>query len=194
VKRLLFPLTYWRVKHPVKFWFDIGYPAAFAVLFGSALTFTSLQYNVVGERGLVETFNGLLGILIGFFIAALAAVATFDRPGMDAVMRGEAATLKLPEWTKPLALTRRMYLCLLFGYLTFVTLVAYMTAAVVNVLFARASPDAMGLAPDAYAWARVAFIYLYAFALGHILSHTLLGVYYLAWRAVIVDQQPDESV
>lgn len=177
---------YVRVKHPVKRWYDWWYPITFSALIGSAIAHWPLQFNLVGERGLVETFNGLLGVLIGFFIAALAAVATFDRPGMDEVMRGESPTLTVPYRKEPLALTRRMYLCLLFGYLTLVTLIAFFAFSLANVLFSRADSSLVG--PEAYGFGRTAFIYLYCFVLAHILCHSLLGVHYLSWRAVIADK------
>jgi hypothetical protein len=189
VNRLLTPLAYLNVRHPVKIWYTLIYPLMFAVPLSALLIFAPLDYNVVGERGLIETFNALLALLIGFFIAALAAVASFDRPGMDAAMLGDGATLTLPDRSEPLILTRRMYLCLLFGYLTLATLAAYVVFAVANVVLVSASPTALGLSAAGYAAARGLFIFIYFFAIGHILSHSLLGVYYLAWRTVIFERK-----
>ncbi len=195
MNRLLTPFLYLRVRHPVKWWYDIGYPAIFAGVVGSIINLWPLQFNVLGDRGLVETFNGLLGILIGFFIAALAAVATFDRPGMDSIMRGEAATIRPPGRTDDVPLTRRMYLCLLFGYLTLVTLIAFVGFSLANVMLTRVEAASFGK-PELYGIGRAIFIYVFWFVLGHILSNSLLGVHYLAWRAVIVDpaaSDPDQG-
>ncbi|MFN3464704.1 MAG: hypothetical protein ACK4X1_11580 [Terricaulis sp.] len=95
MNRLLMPLSYLTIKHSVKIWYDLIYPLLFAVPLGSFLALTRLNYNVVGERGLVETFNGLLALLIGFFIAALAAVAMFERKSMDELMLGDVQGAKL---------------------------------------------------------------------------------------------------
>lgn len=189
MNRLLASLSYLRIKHGAKIWFDVIYPLLFAVTVGGFLTRTSLRYDVVGEGGLVDTFNGMLALLVGFFIAALAAVAAFDRPGMDQTMRGDGATLDIRGRGVPLRLTRRMFVGLLFGYLTFVTLTAYLLFSVANVVLADASPQTVGLTVEQYAAARAAFIYAYCFVLGHVASHALLGVYYLCWRIIIVDPE-----
>ncbi|MFN3464705.1 MAG: hypothetical protein ACK4X1_11585 [Terricaulis sp.] len=80
-----------------------------------------------------------------------------------------------------------MFLCLLFGYLTLVTIVSYLAFSIANVVLAQTSPSDLGIAPEWYSLGRSAFIYIYCFALGHIMSHSLLGVYYLAWRTLIIE-------
>ncbi|QGZ94963.1 hypothetical protein [Terricaulis silvestris] len=189
MNRLLTPLVYLKVRHPVKIWYSVIYPIMFSAPLSALLVFAPIEYTVVGDNGLVETFNALLALLIGFFIAALAAVASFDRAGMDAAMLGDGATLSLPDRSEPLVLTRRMYLCLLFGYLTLATLATYIVFAIANVMLASVSPPAVGLSAGTYALARGGFIFVYCFLIGHILSHSLLGVYYLAWRTVIFEKK-----
>ena len=62
----------------------------------------------------------VFAILPGFFIAALAAVSTFNRPEMDEVMSGQAPELKLRtgEHESYVPLTTRMFTTHLFSYLT----------------------------------------------------------------------------
>ncbi len=74
----------------------------------------------------MQLVNGLLQVLIGFFVASLAAVATFQRPGMDENMRGKAPTLQGK------GVTRRQYLCYMFGYLAFMSIAVYFGSGVLE--------------------------------------------------------------
>ncbi|EKF9782201.1 hypothetical protein RV096_003428, partial [Vibrio cholerae] len=95
-----------------------------AALFLFLLSRTSVEIAFVGKSGLVQLVNGLLQVLIGFFVASLAAVATFQRPGMDENMRGKAPTLQGK------GVTRRQYLCYMFGYLAFMSIAVYFGSGV----------------------------------------------------------------
>ncbi|HAS3930571.1 TPA: hypothetical protein I6317_003470, partial [Vibrio cholerae] len=83
IKKLLKPLYYLKIKHEQKLFIDIYLPLMVAALFLFLLSRTSVEIAFVGKSGLVQLVNGLLQVLIGFFVASLAAVATFQRPGMD---------------------------------------------------------------------------------------------------------------
>src|SRR5258706_8987546 len=76
---------------------------------------------------MVPAFTDLLQVLTGFYIASLAAVATFNKPGLDDPMAGDPPTLREDycaiTTVKPL--TRRRFLCLLFGYLSWLSLFLY---------------------------------------------------------------------
>ena len=88
MRRLSHSLSYLQIRHPAKWRYDFLYPALAAVLIGSVIILAGPNLNMAGERGVLDQLNGLLGILVGFFIAALAAVSTFDRPSMDDPMPG----------------------------------------------------------------------------------------------------------
>lgn len=187
MKRLLTAWIYYlRIRHPAKRAYDLDYPVAFAIIVGSVLLLWPHPVVILGQNGVVATFNGLLGILIGFYIAALAAVATFQRPEMDEVMRGTPPTLPLPDRSEPMPLTRRLFLCLLFGHLTLVALLGFVVFALANALFVDvATPGSLPALPAA---ARFGFVYFHSLVIGHILSVTLFGVHYLAWRGLIADK------
>ena len=183
MNELFTPLLFLRVKHAVKPFYDVVYPLVFAVAAGSIILWWPHEFALVGQDSLVQALNSLIGILIGFYIAALAAVATFDRPEMDELMKGDPATLDLPGRDTPLLLTRRIFLTLLFGHLTLVSIMVFVAFSCANVMLAQVHVDD----GSGYGLARAAFVYVYCFLIGHILSESLLGVYYLAWRAVIFD-------
>lgn len=111
--QLFTALGYLRINLKGKLYFDWGYPFLAALLFTSAIYVFDIDVRFFGEGGLVTTATNLFGILIGFFITALAAVATFSNRSVDKTLNGHGAYIGGEE------LTRRQFLCLLFGYLTF---------------------------------------------------------------------------
>ena len=126
MKILITPLNYMKISHENKFALDIVIPFFISILVCFFFYYLSYE-NMIGDNSIIYRINSILGILIGFFIASLAAVSTFDRPEMDNIMEGIPPTLhKLP-------LTRRQFLCYLFGYLSFVTINIILISDTMNV-------------------------------------------------------------
>ncbi|MGL5076636.1 MAG: hypothetical protein ACRDBG_12550, partial [Waterburya sp.] len=133
---LLRPLDYLRIKHPSKWLYDLGLPLILSILFTGFLVVLPVQIEILGESGLVVIFTSLLQILTGFYIASLAAVATFDREIMDSVMAGDPTVLskKVKGKMEHEVLTRRRFLSLMFGYLSLLSFLLYFFGAFVNLL------------------------------------------------------------
>ena len=97
----------------------VGFVAVFIVL--------SPHVNILGEGGLVGSINSAISFLIGFYIAALAAVATFENKNLDKEIAGEPAKLTYYQagkfWQEKL--TRRKFLSFLFGYCSFMSIVLF---------------------------------------------------------------------
>lgn len=181
MRRLSHSLSYLQIRHPAKWRYDFLYPAIIGIVLGSIILLAGPKLNMSGERGVLDQLNSLLGILVGFFIAALAAVATFDRPSMDDPMPGIVPTMRVNEKgaSYDVPLSRRIFLSQLFGYLTVASLVVFALGAVGQL---SASTLQSALMPKAYNWGRIVFVYLYAFGLANVLINTLLGVFYLSFR------------
>lgn len=130
---------------------------------------------------LLDRSSDLLSILTGFFVAALAAIATFGGDEMDKAMPGTASmTLRDPlRPGAPEILSRRRFLCFLFGYLAFISLGIYIAG------FAFGAFQALVIVkyfPGQAILSFAIFWGLYGFALGNLLSNTLLGLFYLTDR------------
>ncbi|MBF4328530.1 hypothetical protein EAY16_24965, partial [Vibrio anguillarum] len=108
-----------RIKHKQKLYIDLILPVIIGVVLTAIVFFSPVQIKLLGQGSLVGLVNGLLQILIGFFVASLAAVATFQREGLDEVMVGKAPTLRGEK------ITRRQFVCYMFGYLALVSIVLY---------------------------------------------------------------------
>lgn len=122
LKDLARPFVYLRIQHPGKqfAWVNWWAPA----IAGGFCTLVAVGLipgaNVYGQDGLLVKLLGFIQSLPGFFLAALAVVATFQLASLDKKMPGEPPTVSIIYNGKPIAvdLTRRRMLCLMFSYLT----------------------------------------------------------------------------
>ena len=145
--------------------------------------------KVFGEAGLTRSLIPLLSVLPGFFIAALAAVSTFDRPTLDETMPEPAPTLKMrtADVEAPVELTMRLFISYMFAYLT-----ALSFSTVLFAIFAEL------LAPSVFYWVKliewqsvsgqilqaigVVYVFFFSWLVASIAVVTLYGMYFLVER------------
>jgi hypothetical protein len=178
---LLRPLDYLRIEHPSKRLYDFVLPLILSVLFTGLLLVLPVQIEVLGSNGLVSIFTSLLQILIGFYIASLAAVATFDREIMDSVMVGHPPILKktVKGEIEEEQLTRRRFLSLMFGYLSLLSFFLYFFGAFVNLL----EPSLLSLTSvKTLPYLKWGFVFIFLFLASNLFITTLLSLYYMADR------------
>jgi hypothetical protein len=143
--------------------------------------------NVWAANGLVASAQGFIQGLPGFYIAALAAVATFGAQGssLDKVIPEPTPTLSTRfagTWID-MKLTRRRFLCFLFSYLTALSIVLCLYAYYAQAIAAparRLLPSSV----DLLSWIAIA---VYIFFVFQLVVVTLWGLYYLGDRM----HQPD---
>lgn len=131
----------------------------------------------------------VFGILPGFYIAALAAVATFYREEIDKVMPHPAPTLKMrtgPRETD-VKLTFRMFMSHLFSYLTavsflavFVFVMAELVAA--SVLYTIGLIGNLSVRAWVLCFTESLYVATVAWLASKIVLTTLVGLYFLAER------------
>lgn len=136
----------------------------------------SLNASLLHDPGLVPMLNGMLQVLFAFFVAALAAVATFPSRAMGQPAIG----LTLGGRT----LARRQFLCYLFGYLSVLSLFLYLAG--VAAILAHAWLAKFG----AVAWLRWGAAAVYCFVFWNMVTVTLLGLHYLVDRV----HRPDPTI
>jgi hypothetical protein len=143
-------LAYLRIKHPMIHWYTIRLPVVLSAVLCVAFAALPVKPKLLGGDGLMGDMLGIIATLPGFYFAALAAVATFDRPGMDVDIPDPAPTLKIRIHGKDdnVPLTKRMFLSYLFSYLTSVSLGLCGLILVVNAL----EPSIGGWAASMRAW------------------------------------------
>ncbi|PZU21963.1 MAG: hypothetical protein DI589_13800 [Shinella sp.] len=179
--RLFVPLKYLLIRHPEKAKFDVVFPIFFACAFLLPTLSADFRQAAVTSIDLLGRSSDLLSILTGFFVAALAAVATFGGDEMNETMPGHPP-VTLPDPIRPgepEKLSRRRFLSFLFGYLAFLSLALYLVGFV---YFGLQTYVIAKYAPDWVTFSFVVFWGIYGVALGNLLANTLLGLFYLTDR------------
>lgn len=167
--KLFKPLSYIRIKHVEKRWFDFILPIVTTLSFLYLVSCLSVPIKLLGKDGLVSLINGLLQILAGFYIASMAAIATFNKEGMDDVMDGT------PPKLKGIDLTRRQFLTYLFGYLAFCSIGLYFIGGFAQL----ANVSLSHLANSSPSFIKTLFVGLYIFSISNIMYTTVLGMHFM---------------
>lgn len=181
LRRLFQPLAYLRVEHPAKRKYDLWIPLGLAIPTAIWLAFAPGPPNLFGNGGLLSNVGGLLQVLGGFYIASLAAVATFNKHSMDLPMPGEPPRLAMIErgHLHRVDLSRRRFLCLMLAYLACVSLVLY----VVGLLAMVSAPSIKQITAESrHLIFRGIFTFVYTFAASNLFITSLLGLYYMGDR------------
>lgn len=196
--RLFYPLRYFRLVNEEKRHIDLWPTLLLAILL--ALPFILLPgatFFHIG--GFLDKLLVLTAALTGFYVAALVAAATFSHPDLDKVFKAGPVALvtrdadgqKIREH-----LTRREFVCTIFGYLAFSSL----TLSLLSSLFISVSDFNHAEAArwrfvgafigGEYAWiTRDIVIFCFTLAVAHLAVVTGLGLYYLMDRLYRRDRE-----
>lgn len=174
--------SFLRLRSPDIFWYQWIYPTVvFAFVFGGFQIWGN-QFLVFDKEELIRDVNALMGILVGFYIAALAAVSSFSNENLDHVMKGRPPTLIVQRKGEEIKeiLTRRRFLAIIFGYCATLAIILYIFGAL-QVHLTVSQPAAP--------WAQTALNItgyvawgLYSWIISSLLIVTLLGLHYLVER------------
>lgn len=126
IRSILGPLSFLTIKHPtghpkfINFWL----PAFLGLISTALVSMLPDSANVFGPSGMIDKTLGFLQSLPGFYIAALAAIATFNNIDMLKLMPGEPPTMTVVHngGHEVVKLTRRRFLSAMFAYLTTVSI------------------------------------------------------------------------
>ena len=184
--QILRPFSYLMIRHEKKYIFDWLAPCVGSLISTAVLLFGKDYVVVFGKTGLIASLLSFIQILPGFYIAALAAIATFNRndidlkmpepsPKVDILIRGVKNTIDL---------TRRRFLCMLFSYLT----AQAFTLSLASVVLMHFSDLAKSVIPLSFhLTTKLSVVALFSFGFWQMLIATFWGLYYLGDKL----NQPD---
>ncbi|OYD52646.1 hypothetical protein CGK74_16890 [Thauera propionica] len=181
VSQLLTPFRYLKIEHTVKHKIDVVLPLIVGLLVSAIVLALGSSVSVFGDGGYVSLITDLLQIMTGFYVAALAAVATFPSPVLDQPLDGSPAMLveMRKGVEKRIPLTRRRFLSLLFGHLALLSICIYFIGGFASLV----SSGVAALLPEgARLCIRASFVIIYSVVSAHLLVVTMLGLYYLSYR------------
>ncbi|MFM0013725.1 hypothetical protein [Paraburkholderia sediminicola] len=186
---LLRPFAYWTIRFEKKWRLDWGLPVLLAVLCVALITIAAGQKPVMilGDSGLLSKLLSFVQSLPGFYIAALAAIATFNRIDIDRVMPAPPPRMnvQIRGHSVAIELTRRRFLCVLLAFLTAESLVLIMGAMLALVVGPSLKLTVSESHQRVVLYACLA-VYLVFF--WQMLCVTFLGLFYLGERI----HQPDD--
>ncbi|UTV87537.1 hypothetical protein KDX00_03255 [Cobetia amphilecti] len=173
------PISYIFIKHDDKYLYDWSIPFLLALIILSVFGFWLEDWSVVFK--LIDSIAGFVQTLPGFFIAALAAIATFNREDIDVLMDGNrppSIDTRINNDVVNVKLSRRKFLCLLFSYLTvqsfLISILGFVSAS-----FEFVGEDSVLIYNEFVTWG---FVSVFIFLSCQMLTSTLHGLYYLAER------------
>ena len=175
-KRLSTPLRYLSIRHEIKARFDWGWPLFLTVVTMLIFWLLPVTPPILGETGFMKGIRELIALFAAFFVVALAAVATFSRESLDLPMEGTTPTLNGRD------LSRRQFVCYLFGYLAVISFALFLAAVLAQVLAPSLRAD---LSPRIFWWVKAIGGTIFTFGFWNMVITTLLGIYFLVERVHI---------
>jgi hypothetical protein len=167
-------------------WYKLWLPLAFSAIITVGFVLLPIKPALVGEHGLASKLLGLVSIFPGFFVAALAAVSTFDRDGLDEEMPPPTPQVKmrLRGQLIDVRLTHRLFLGYLFSYL-----IVLSTLLSIVLLLADSASASIKYWIAFLPWSenvtssvKILFVFMLSTVLGSVIASTLQGIYFLAER------------
>jgi phage membrane protein len=183
IKVLLSHLSYLSIKHKQKPFVDWILPAIVA-LTCTICSIVAIAPSRISASTLETLLSDMLSLtqsLPGFYIAALAAIATFNKISMDYVMPKPPPTLYITEGEKSIKIemTRRRFLCLMFAFLA-----AQSIFLCIILIFGKFIyiPVSQGIQENYQIAATAIFMFFIFFMFFQIIITTFWGIFYLGYR------------
>lgn len=184
---LLRPFAYLNIRHdsrmPLLMNLLLPLLVAGAIVVGLFLVPGAI--NFFGSQGLIDRLLAFIQTLAGFYIAALAAVSSFNSPHLDRPMPHPAPKVKIRYngGMEEVELTRRRFLTLMFSYLTALSFLFSMLAIAALVL----APTISAALPSVSVYLRWIALMAFIFAAAQLAIVTFWGLFYLGERMLTPD-------
>lgn len=182
--RLLAPFRYLTIRHGLKPRFDWMWPGILTVATIIIFWLLPIQPVLLGDHGMLHGVRDLIVLFAAFFVAALAAVATFARESLDDLMQGASPRLHDRE------LTRRQFVSYLFGYLAVLSFGLFLAIIAAEIVVPSLH---VVLSPRVFSWFKAITGTIFVFAFWNMIVTTLLGVYFLVERVNFDESTADGS-
>jgi len=198
---LAFPIRYLRLQtvRGGKLWVrDLPASVVVGIILSLPYLFLSMS-NYFHKDGFVDKVGTFSSVLTGFYIAGLLAVATFPRneAGLDKPIEVGKIVLPRGDNGEDEYLTRREYVCAMFGYLAFISLLITVASIVLvttsesldsihDLTFSIRGRDFVILKSHT----RDTMLSISGIIIGHVFITTVRSLYYLIDRIYAVVPTP----
>jgi hypothetical protein len=177
------PFSYLVIRHPYKWQIDWLFPVVTALVCAYFSLSDDWSTNIYRVSGPVSLLLGFFQCLPGFYIAALAAIATFGRTDIDNVLPEPTPTYKISKMGEsvPIKLTRRRFLAMLFSFLTCESI----ALVLFSVFYLTCGSEIAGFMFQDYSVGEaitVLLAFFYYVLMVQLLTATFWGLYYLGFK------------
>lgn len=170
-------------------------PLSLAIIFSLIATWAAINLKN-GNYFLSERFGDLftlLAILPGFYIASLSAIAAINKPAIDRLINERNAPYiekNEPNRSEKFKqkLTRRVFLTMLFAYLSSISLLLALGLALLKFLFTlNRESELIAFSCSSYLGISIYFLVslISLFFIFQLLVLTLIGVNYLGYKGLV---------
>lgn len=175
--KLLTAFSFYRLRSADLRYFQYVFPtvAALGVLLG--YHFFAGKLLIIKLETFVTSATTLMGVLIGFYIAALAAVTSFPSESLNNVMSGDAPKMKERWGGQDVALTRRRFLSILLGYCAFLSIFIFILGSISTSVDLSSDVPKVAVQIITGVW-----WFIYTWFLSSLLIVTMLCLHYLIER------------
>lgn len=185
---LLFPLNYLRLENEsgrYLIWRDSLSWLVITLLL--SVPFSAIEgSNYFHKDGFLDKFASFSSVLTGFYVAALIAVATLSSKFADLdepITDGEVRKPQLDN-EEPELLSRRQYVCYMFGYMAYLSLILSLVSIALVVLSPMFHQISLTVCDRVipHAFFRGSAIFLLSIPIASLAITTIRGLYYLVER------------
>ncbi|CRM13219.1 hypothetical protein [Pseudomonas sp. 58 R 12] len=183
LNQMLQPLSYLAIRHPQKWKVDWLFPVMIALVCTICSIGEGWVSDIYRAGGPISMLLGFFSSLPGFYIAALAAIATFGRNDIDNILPEPTPTVKLVTRGENVLvkLTRRRFLAMLFAFLTCES-IALVLYSVLFLSYGTAIADVELWDGSGSKVIIIIMTFVYFTLLMQMLAATFWGLYYLGFK------------
>ena len=127
---LLTAFTLFRLRGENLPYFQYVYPTVISAAVLVSLNTWGSTYLLIDIQKVVASATTLMGVLVGFYIAALAAVTSFPNENLDHPMAGRSTSLREKCGRGIEEVSRRRFLSILLGYCAFLAILIFLAGSV----------------------------------------------------------------
>jgi hypothetical protein len=169
--------------------YDFIFPGILAISTCILCYVLGIGFDIFSNEEFIKKITDLLTLMIVFYLAALAAVATFDRKGIDDPLRGGDAKLRLLDHTQNKIVVKilsyRQFISYLFGFLSFSSLCIYTFIIMMTMIWPEIKKSICNFPHIVFLTHHIfepTISLLLAFGLWQLLITSMLGIYFLTER------------
>jgi hypothetical protein len=123
--QLLTAFSFFRLRGADLWFFQYVYPTVISAVIFVSYQMLEGEFFAVQLTSIVSSATTLMGVLVGFYIAALAAVTSFPNESLNSIMAGNAPKILERSTGQRMPVTRRRFLAILLGYCAFLSIFVY---------------------------------------------------------------------